>query len=118
MYNTPGTVNFYPGSGPRDTAFVLGDRVGLKQLAETLMQAAESPVGVETRHLYASDGHVYELFVTCNLSIEEWQSLPGPYVTVAAPLKIQSIHDYIEIRQEITARKHNENYNFKCSEKK
>ena len=57
-------------------AVIIGERAALKELGRTLISAAESTVGFESINLYKGTGHDYEIFVTKNVSEEEWQNIP------------------------------------------
>lgn len=64
---------------PNGRAIIVGERAALRALAESLHKASKSLLGLEQIELYTSDGHKYELLITCEASEEEWQSLPVPY---------------------------------------
>jgi hypothetical protein len=64
---------------PNGRAIIVGERAALKALGMALTKASNSVLGLEQVELYTSDGHKYEILITCDASEEEWQSLPVPY---------------------------------------
>lgn len=55
---------------------IIGEKAALKELGRALLTAAESPVGFDSSNLYKGNGHDYEIFITKNVSEDEWQSIP------------------------------------------
>jgi hypothetical protein len=64
---------------PNGRAIIVGERAALKALSNALLKASQNALGLEQVELYTSDGHKYEILVTCDASEEEWQQLPVPY---------------------------------------
>jgi len=64
---------------PNGRAIIVGERAALKALGTALTKASNSVLGLEQVELYTSDGHKYEILITCDASEEEWQTLPVPY---------------------------------------
>ena len=97
---TPARLHVYNARGPRDTAYIVADRSGLRQLAEALKNAANSAVGMETLRLFAADGHEYEVMITCDVAEEEWQTTALPYTKSQVP-GVRSIQDYLAVKKEL-----------------
>lgn len=64
---------------PNGRAIIVGERAALKALGTALTKAGNSVLGLEQVELYTSDGHKYQILITCDASEEEWQTLPVPY---------------------------------------
>lgn len=64
---------------PNGRAIIVGERAALKALGTALTKASNSVLGLEQVELYTSDGHKYQILITCDASEEEWQNLPAPY---------------------------------------
>ena len=64
---------------PDGRAIIVGERAALRALGTALTKASNSVLGLEQVELYTSDGHKYQIVITCDASEEEWQSLPVPY---------------------------------------
>jgi hypothetical protein len=64
---------------PNGRAIIVGERAALKALGTALTKASNSVLGLEQVELYTSDGHKYEILITCDASEQEWQTLPVPY---------------------------------------
>jgi hypothetical protein len=64
---------------PNGRAIIVGERAALKALGTALTKASNSVLGLEQVELYTSDGHKYEILITCDASEEEWRTLPVPY---------------------------------------
>lgn len=101
IMKTPARLHVYNARGPRDTAYIVADRLGLRQLAEALKNAANSAVGIETIKLFAADGHEYEVMITCDIAEEEWQVAELPYAAKSQVPNMRSIHDYIAVKKEL-----------------
>ena len=100
IMKTPARLHVYNAQGPRDTAYIVADRAGLRQLAEALKNAANSAVGMETIKLFAADGHEYEVMITCDIDEEEWQTTALPYTKSQMP-GVRSIQDYLAVKKEL-----------------
>ena len=100
IMKTPARLHVYNARGPRDTAYIVADRSGLRQLAEALKNAANSAVGMETIKLFAADGHEYEVMITCDVAEEEWQTTDLPYTKSQIP-RVRSINDYLAVKKEL-----------------
>ena len=100
IMKTPARLHVYNAHGPRDTAYIVADRAGLRQLAEALKNAANSAVGMETLRLFAADGHEYEVMITCDVAEEEWQTTALPYTKSQVP-GVRSIQDYLAVKKEL-----------------
>lgn len=83
---------------PNGTAYILGERQALKKLGEALISTSKSVVGLDTVELYTSDGHKYELIITCDVSEEEWQTLPVPYDKKHDPTNLEIVRTFNEIK--------------------
>lgn len=64
---------------PKGRAIIVGERAALRALGTALTKASSSVIGLEQVELYTSDGHSYEILVSCDVAEEEWQALPCPY---------------------------------------
>lgn len=64
---------------PNGRAIIVGERAALRALGTALTKASNSVLGLEQVELYTSDGHKYEVLITCDATEEEWQKLPVPY---------------------------------------
>jgi len=64
---------------PNGRSIIVGERAALKALGMALTKAGTNVLGLEQVELYTSDGHKYEIVVTCDATEEEWQKLPVPY---------------------------------------
>jgi hypothetical protein len=101
IMKTPARLHVYNAQGPRDTAYIVADRPGLRQLAEALKNAANSAVGMETLKLFAADGHEYEIMITCDITEEEWQAAELPYAVKSQVPSVRSITDYLAVKKEL-----------------
>jgi len=101
IMKTPARLHVYNAQGPRDTAYIVADRSGLRQLAEALKNAANSAVGMETLKLFAADGHAYEVMITCDIAEEEWQATELPYAVKSHVPSVRSINDYLAVKKEL-----------------
>jgi hypothetical protein len=101
IMKTPARLHVYNARGPRDTAYIVADRPGLRQLAEALKNAANSAVGMETIKLFAADGHAYEVMITCDIAEEEWQATELPYAVKSYVPSVRSINDYLAVKKEL-----------------
>jgi len=86
-------LHLYPHTEPQGTAYVVGERKALRELARALDRAASSPIGTDTVTLYSSDGHPYTVFVTKEVSEEEWQNLTDPK-------QLSAVRAWEEVKQE------------------
>ncbi len=84
---------------PGGRAYIVGERAALKSLGDALLKASRSVLGFENLELYTSDGHKYEIFITCDVSEDEWQTLPVPYDKKHNPESLEIVKTYIEIKQ-------------------
>jgi hypothetical protein len=83
---------------PNGRAFIIGEKQALKSLGEALIKASKSVIGLENIELYTSDGHKYEILITCDLAENEWQELPVPYDKKHDPNKLEIIQTYNEFK--------------------
>lgn len=79
MHNIKARLHMQNHTEPNGRAIIVGERAALRALADSLQKASKSVLGLDQIELYTSDGHKYELLITCEASEEEWQSLPVPY---------------------------------------
>lgn len=91
---------------PNGRAFIVGEKAALRTLGEALIKASKSTIGLDHLELYTSDGHKYEILITCDVSEQEWQSLPVPYDTEHNPESLEIIKTYNEF---IDKRKESQN---------
>jgi len=82
---------------PNGRAYIIGERDALKQLGEALIKTSKSVVGLETIELYTSDGHKYELLITCDVDENEWQALPNPYHKDHDPTVLSIVKTFDEL---------------------
>lgn len=73
MLTAKGRLKLKPSTGTRERAYIVADAAALRTLAEACEQAARGAVGIEICTLYAADGHPYEVFITREVTEEEWQ---------------------------------------------
>lgn len=83
---------------PNGTAYIIGERQALRTLGESLIKASKSVLGLENVELYTSDGHKYELVITCDVSENEWQNLPVPYNKKHNPEVLEIVQSYKELK--------------------
>lgn len=82
---------------PDGRAYIIGEKMALRSLGEALIKASKSVVGLENIEMYTSDGHKYEIVITCDVSEEEWRTLPVPYSENHDPTILDIIKTYNEI---------------------
>ena len=88
-------LQIYTGKDIKDSAYIVGERAALKELAQALIQAADSPAGFQTVTLYKGNGHDYEIFVTKNVKEAEWQEMPN------TAGKLEFVADYEELKKSL-----------------
>ena len=88
-------LQIYTGKDVKDPAYIVGERAALKELAQALIQAADSPAGFQTLNLYKGNGHDYEIFVTKNVKEAEWQDMPN------TAGKLEFVADYEELKKSL-----------------
>ena len=78
-------LHLHGHSGPKTRAYIVAEPQALRALATAADRAARSVIGMETVSFYGSDGHEYELFIACDVSEDEWQTMPLPTDKTAKP---------------------------------
>ena len=94
-------LHIHPHRGPRDTAYIVGDKSALRALSDALKEAANGLVGLEKNTLYTSDGHAYDLVISSDITEEEWQSIKPNYDKSSDPTKLRSIELYNEFTRSL-----------------
>lgn len=95
-------LHLYQHNGPKSRGYIIGERQALRALSEALRKAADGVLGSETVTVYGNDGHDYEVFITRDVSEQEWQTLDCP----EALTSIQTIN---QVRQELEQRNRQQN---------
>lgn len=93
-------LHIYPHSEPQTDLHIVADPKALRDLAQALMRAAQTPQGFERVKLHTSDGHEYTAMIVADVSEIEWQSIPPAYSKSQVP-KISSLEDYKNLRKEL-----------------
>jgi hypothetical protein len=88
-------LQIYTSKDVKDPAYIVGERAALKELAQALIQAADSPAGFQTVTLYKGNGHDYEIFVTKNVKEAEWQDMPS------TADKIDFVTEYLDLKNSL-----------------
>lgn len=92
-------VHLYPHKEPNGIGYIVADRQGLRDLANKLMLAADSMVGLENITVYGSDGHPYELMIISDVSQEEWQAMPLPGDDASDPSKLNIVKLWYDLKK-------------------
>lgn len=98
MQNVKARLHMHNHIEPNGTAYIIGERQSLKNLGEALIKASKSVLGLENIELYTSDGHKYEILITCDVSENEWQHLPVPYNNKHDPNSLEIVRTYQELK--------------------
>lgn len=98
MQVTKSRLHMHNHTEPNGRAYIIGERKALRELGEALIKASKSVIGMDTIHMYTSDGHRYELMIACDVSEEEWQELPVPYSKKHNPCELSIVKTYDEIK--------------------
>lgn len=101
MQNTKARLHMHNHNEPNGRAYIVGERQALKNLGEALIKASKSVLGLENIELYTSDGHKYEILITCDVSEEEWQNLPVPYNKKHDPTTLEIVRTYNEFKDSV-----------------
>lgn len=91
-------LHLHTNKGPKTRAYIVGEPQALRDLARAADAASRGVIGMETVTFYTSDGHEYELFIACDVSEEEWQSLPVPYDRKSDPEQLRIVQIYDELK--------------------
>jgi len=73
MLTARARLKLKPNTGTRGRAYIMADAAALRTLAQACELAARGAVGIEICTLYAADGHPYEIFITREVTEDEWQ---------------------------------------------
>lgn len=98
MHNVKSRLHMHNHTEPNGTAYIIGERQALKILGQSLIKASKSVLGLENVEFYTSDGHKYELVITCDISENEWQNLPVPYSKEHNPEVLEIVQSYKELK--------------------
>ena len=93
--NVKSRLHIYPSKDIKDRAVIAGERAALRELAQALLQAAESSAGFQTVNLYKGNGHEYEILLTKNIQESEWQDMPQQ------PDKLDFISEYDSLKKSL-----------------
>lgn len=92
-------LHLHPHQGPGTRGYIVADSATLRSLARHLDDAARGLAGLETVRCYGSDGHEYELVIVCDVSEEEWQTLPLPSDSNSDPSKLNIVKMFDELKR-------------------
>ncbi|NDG30387.1 hypothetical protein EB118_09980 [bacterium] len=92
-------LHLYSSKNVKERAYIIGEKTSLLALAEALKRAATGNFGSELVTVYADNGHDYDIFITKDISENEWQNLPND------PSKLNSIETYDKIKSELQKEK-------------
>lgn len=98
MLNIKARLHMQNHNEPQGRAYIVGDKQALKALGEMLIKTSKSVIGLDTIELFTSDGHKYEIVVTCDVSEEEWQNIPVPYDKKHDVNKLEIIQTFNELK--------------------
>jgi hypothetical protein len=73
MLTARARLKLKPSTDTRGRAYIVADAAALRTLAQACELAARGAVGIEICTLYAADGHPYEIFITREVTEDEWQ---------------------------------------------
>lgn len=73
MLTAKARLKLKPNTSTRGRAYIVADAAALRTLAQACELAARGAVGIEICTLYAADGHPYEIFITREVTEDEWQ---------------------------------------------
>jgi hypothetical protein len=93
-------LHLYPHTGPGTRGYIVGEPAALRSLARHLEDAARGLAGFDTVECYGSDGHAYELALVCDVSEEEWQTLPLPSDKQSDPARLAVVRTFDELKQQ------------------
>lgn len=99
MHNTKARLHMHNHNEPNGRAYIVGEKAALRSLGEALIKVSKSVIGLDNVELYTSDGHKYEILITCDVSEEEWQTLPVPYNKKHDPNSLEIVKTYNEFKQ-------------------
>ena len=95
-------LHIYPHNEPQTDLHIVADPKALRDLANALLKAAQTPQGFQRIKLHTSDGHEYTAMIVADVSEEEWQTMPPAYIKSSVP-KITALEDYESLRKELQA---------------
>jgi hypothetical protein len=95
-------LHIYPHNEPKQDLHIVADPRALRDLANALLRAAQTPQGFERVKLHTSDGHEYTAMIVADVSETEWQTIPPAYAKSTVPT-INSLEDYNSLRKELMA---------------
>ena len=98
MLQAKSRLHMHNHNEPNGRAFIIGEKAALKNLGEALIKVSKSAIGFENIELYTSDGHKYEILITCDVSEDEWQTLPVPYNKQHDPNNLEIVRTYNEFK--------------------
>lgn len=93
-------LHLYPHNGPGSRGYIVGERSALRSLARHLEDVAKGVVGFDVVRCYGSDGHEYELALVCDVSEDEWQSLPLPTEKKSDPSQLAIVKTFDDLRSD------------------
>jgi 2-C-methyl-D-erythritol 4-phosphate cytidylyltransferase len=93
-------LHIYPHNEPKEDLHIIADPKALRDLANALLKAAQTPQGFERVKLHTSDGHEYTAMIVADVSEEEWQTIPPAYIKSTVP-KVTALEDYESLRKEL-----------------
>jgi len=95
-------LHIYPHNEPREDLHIVADPRALRELAQALIRASQTPQGFERVKLHTSDGHEYTAMIVADVSEEEWQTIPPAYMKSKLPV-VQTLENYNSLRKELLA---------------
>jgi len=93
--NVRSRLEIYPSKEIKGRAVIAGEKAALKELAYSILQAADNPTGFQTLNLYKGNGHDYEILITKNIKEQEWQSMPNE------SSNIEFIKEFDDLRKDL-----------------
>ena len=91
-------LHLYPHKEPQGRGYIVAEPAALRALARAAEDAARGVLGFETVKFYSSDGHEYELALVCDVTEDEWQSLPVPTDRASDPAKLAIVQTFDELK--------------------
>lgn len=89
-------LHIYTHSGPKETAYIVGEPQALLHLAAMLEKSAKSVLGMEMTKSYTSDGHEYNIVICSDADEEQWQTVKPAHVDSAQPDEFACVKLYKE----------------------